>query len=107
MPWTGRSFHDAVIRHTLVGTQFYDMPWTGRSFFITSPVRDKVLPYTLIVTPFYDMSGSERSFQDAVLRMVLVGTQFNINTRSNNELAHLLLIGGTHIHKVQNMYVYK
>ena len=40
-----------------VGMQFYDMTWSGRSF-TTFPGRDAVLRHALVETQFYDMPYS-------------------------------------------------
>ena len=71
---------DAVLRHALVWTQFYNMPWSGRSL-TTYLGRDAILRHILVGTQFNDMPWSGRSFttypgRDAVLRHALVGTQF-------------------------------
>ena len=76
-----------VLRHALVGTQFYDMALSGRSSS-TFPSRDAVIRHALVGTQLFDMHGrdtvlhvwSECSFTtcpdwDAVLRHAMVGTQ--------------------------------
>ena len=61
MSWPGCNFTcaglDTVLRHVLVGTQFYDMSWSGHSF-TTCPGRDTVLQHALVGTQFSDLPWS-------------------------------------------------
>ena len=63
-----------ALRHTLVGTQFYDTPRSGR-IFMACPGRKTVNRHSLVATQYYNMTG-----RDTLLQHVLVGTQlFNMS----------------------------
>ena len=72
---------NAVLRHTRVGTQFYDIPGLEHSF-TTYPGWNAALRHTKIGTQFYDIPGLEQSYDIPGLERSFttyptqIGTQF-------------------------------